>query len=48
VVPLDRSDPSRQRAAYPELGLAVNHLRLADFDLEMLPVWLQSAQVATE
>jgi folate-binding protein YgfZ len=48
VVPLDRSDPSRQRAAYPELGLAVNHLRLADFDLEMLPVWLQSAQVETE
>lgn len=28
VVPLDRSDPARQRVAYPELGLAVDHQRV--------------------
>ena len=41
VVPLDRSDPARQRAAYPALGLAVDHLRLEDIDRAMLPGWLQ-------
>src|SRR5690606_34375099 len=30
VVPLDRSDPKRQRASYPELGVAVDHLRIED------------------
>ena len=28
VVPLARSDPARQRVAYPELGLAVDHRRV--------------------
>ncbi|WP_353229751.1 folate-binding protein [Novosphingobium sp.] len=28
VVPIDRSRPERQRAAYPDLGLAVDHLRV--------------------
>jgi folate-binding protein YgfZ len=28
VVPLSESDPARQRAAYPALGLAVDHLRV--------------------
>jgi folate-binding protein YgfZ len=28
VVPLGQSDPARQRVAYPELGLAVDHLRV--------------------
>ena len=32
VVPLDRSRPDRQRVAYPDLGLAVDHLRLEDID----------------
>ena len=41
VVPLDRSDPARQRAAYPALGLAVDHLRLEDIDPGLLPDWLQ-------
>ena len=41
VVPLDRSDPARRRAAYPELGLAIDHLRLEDVDPELLPGWLQ-------
>ena len=43
VVPLDRSDRARQRAAYPELGLAVDHLRLDDIDPALLPGWLQPA-----
>ena len=32
VVPLDRSRPDRQRVAYPDLGLAVDHLRVEDID----------------
>jgi folate-binding protein YgfZ len=43
VVPLGRSDPARQRAAYPELGLAVDHLRVEDIPPDLLPVWLQPA-----
>lgn len=43
VVPLDRSDPARQRAAYPELGLAVDHLRIDDIDPALMPEWLQLA-----
>ncbi len=30
VVPIDRSRPERQRAAYPALGLAVDHWRVED------------------
>lgn len=40
VVPLDRSDPARQRIAYPEFGLAVDHLRVEDIDPQLLPAWL--------
>jgi len=40
VVPLDRSDEKRRKAAYPELGLAVDHLRAEDIDPALLPVWL--------
>ncbi len=40
VVPLDRSDPARQRAAYPQLGLAVDHLRVDQCDPALLPPWL--------
>ncbi|MEO6717441.1 MAG: folate-binding protein [Novosphingobium sp.] len=43
VVSLDQSDPARQRAAYPELGLAVDHLRVEDVDPALLPAWLQLA-----
>lgn len=42
VVPLDRSDPARRRAAYPELGLAVDHLRVDDIDPALLPAWLKA------
>ncbi|MFZ5743863.1 MAG: YgfZ/GcvT domain-containing protein [Pseudomonadota bacterium] len=41
VVPLAESDPARQRAAYPELGLAVDHRRVEDIPAERLPDWLQ-------
>ncbi|MBC2670408.1 YgfZ/GcvT domain-containing protein [Novosphingobium piscinae] len=40
VVPLARSDPARQRIAYPELGLAVDHLRVEDVAPDLLPAWL--------
>lgn len=43
VVPLAESDPARQRAAYPELGLAVDHRRVEDIPAERLPDWLQPA-----
>lgn len=42
VVPLAESDPARQRAAYPELGLAVNHRRVEDIAPAWRPAWLQS------
>ncbi|MBA4161541.1 MAG: folate-binding protein YgfZ [Novosphingobium sp.] len=40
VVPLADSDPKRQRAAYPELGLAVDHLRVEDIKPEWRPSWM--------
>lgn len=43
VVPLNQSDPARQRAAYPALGLAVDHRRVEDIRAEWLPDWLQLA-----
>ena len=43
VVPLAESDPARRRAVYPELGLAVDHLRVDDIRPEWLPAFLQSA-----
>ncbi len=43
VVPLAESDPVRQRAAYPELGLAVDHRRVEDIPAERLRGWLQPA-----
>ena len=41
VVPLAQSDPARQRAAYPELGLAVDHLRVEA--ITHPPHWLAEA-----
>lgn len=41
VVPLADSAPKRQRAAFPELGLAVDHLRVEDILSERRPEWLQ-------
>ncbi|MCW1985669.1 UNVERIFIED_ORG: folate-binding protein YgfZ [Sphingomonas sp. R1F5B] len=41
VVPLAQSDPARQRAAYPDLGLAVDHLRTEA--ITHVPHWLEDA-----
>jgi len=41
VVPFDRSDEKRRKAAYPELGYAVDHVRVEDADPAMLPAWLE-------
>jgi folate-binding protein YgfZ len=42
VVPLDRSDEKRRRAAYPDLGLAVDHLRVEDIAPELTPEWMKT------
>ena len=42
VVPLAASDPKRQRAAYAELGLAVDHRRVEDIAPEWRPAWMDS------
>lgn len=41
VVPLEQSQEKRQKAAYPDLGLAVDHLRVADIDPAMTPDWMR-------
>ncbi|MBB4857381.1 folate-binding protein YgfZ [Novosphingobium chloroacetimidivorans] len=41
VVPLDRSDPKRQRMAYPELNLAIDHLRVEDITAQIAPPWMK-------
>ena len=41
VLPLERSDEKRRKASYPELGLAVDHLRTEDIDPVLLPAWLE-------
>ena len=40
VVPLDQSDEGRRRVAYPNLGLAVDHLRSEAIPADLLPDWL--------
>jgi len=39
VISLDQSDEKRRKTAFPELGLAVDHLRVADLDPTTLPEW---------
>lgn len=43
VVPLAHSGEKRRKAAYPELGVAVDHLRVEDLDPGDLPDWLAKA-----
>jgi folate-binding protein YgfZ len=43
VVPLARSDETRRKCAYPELGLAVDHLRADAIDPAFIPAWLALA-----
>jgi tRNA-modifying protein YgfZ len=48
VVALEASEEKRRRAAYPELGYAVDHLRVGDLDPETLPQWQRSALTPAE
>jgi len=48
VVPLGESDPARQVAAYPDLGLAVDHLRVESLDPARLPAWQRAGVVPEE
>ncbi|MBD2842283.1 CAF17-like 4Fe-4S cluster assembly/insertion protein YgfZ [Erythrobacter rubeus] len=43
VVPLASSEEKRRKAAYPDVGLAVDHLRVADLDPQTLPDWQAAA-----
>ena len=43
VVPLADADPKRQRMAYPELGLSVEHRRVEDMQGLELPEWQRAA-----
>ncbi|MDQ4419149.1 folate-binding protein [Sphingobium sp. DEHP117] len=43
VVPIAQSDPARQMAAFPDLGLAVDHRRVEDMVALPLPGWLAEA-----
>ena len=40
VVPLEMSDEKRRKVAYPDLGFAVDHLRVEDIDPELAPEWM--------
>jgi folate-binding protein YgfZ len=41
VVPMAKSDAARQRAAYAQLGLAVDHRRVEDIPAELAPSWME-------
>ena len=41
VVPLAESNEKRRKAAYPELGMAVDHLRAEDITPEGMPAWMR-------
>ena len=42
VLPLAASDEKRRKAAYPDLGLALDHRRVEDIAPGSMPSWLQS------
>lgn len=48
VVPLDSSDEARRTAAYPDLGLAVDHLRVENLDPAALPAWQRAGVVQAD
>ena len=45
VVPLAHSEEKRRKAAHPDLGFAIDHLRVEDTDPALLPGWL-TAKIA--
>jgi hypothetical protein len=48
VLPLDQSDPARQRASWPELGLAVDHRKVETLGELALPAWLKAVVPAAD
>lgn len=40
VVPLDQSNEKRRKAAYPDLGLALDHRRVDDIPADLAPPWM--------
>ena len=48
VVPLGASDEARRMAAYPGLGLAIDHLRVEKLDPAALPEWQRAGVLAPE
>ena len=48
VVPLAASDEARRVAAYPDLGLAVDHLRVESLDPAALPEWQRAGVLGPE
>ena len=48
VVPLGKSDEKRRKVAYPDLGLAVDHLRVEDIDPDTAPQWLRDSLYSEE
>ena len=48
VVPPDRSDEKRRKAAHPEPGFAVDHLRAEDIDPALTPEWLSLGANASD
>ncbi|MGB7408534.1 MAG: folate-binding protein [Pontixanthobacter sp.] len=43
AVPIDNSDEKRQKAAYPDLAVAVDHRRVSDIPADWVPDWMQLA-----
>ncbi|WP_285712003.1 YgfZ/GcvT domain-containing protein [Erythrobacter oryzae] len=48
VVPLATSDEARRVAAYDNLGLAVDHLRVENLDPAALPAWQRAGVVGSD
>jgi folate-binding protein YgfZ len=48
VVPLTASDEARRVAAYPDLGLAVDHLRVESLNPTALPDWQRAGVLSPE
>ncbi len=44
VMPIAVSNPARQRAVWPELGLALDHLRVEDIPGDVRPLWMKLDQ----
>lgn len=48
IVPLGQSDEKRRKTEYPDLGLAVDHLRVSDLDPAVLPDWQRAGVEPSE